>query len=424
MTAPRVFISYSHDSSGHKDWVKNLASDLRAHGVDAFLDQWDLRPGQDVAAFMSDGVAKSDRVLMVCSENYVEKADDGVGGVGYERLIVTAEVVQSIDTVKFVPLLRENSQGNVPRFLGARRYIDFRDDAEYAASLDQLCRELLGAPSDKPPLGQNPFEGVPPKLKGPSRGVGATGQMKSGRALLEDDWFNLLASHADKGLRGAGLNGCMELRFALHDEINKSQSELLRAIQASEIRTFGWPIGITLESSPEFRPKPFQDGVRAEVSINRQNSSLDRDSYDYWAARNNGDFYLLQSLFEDRRAPNEIFFNTRIVRTTEAILFLRNYCRNLGVLDSAMASVRVSHRGLAGRVLASSNANRSLSLNAQSAADESQSEIVLQVGMIEEQLVEHVEKLLSPMFILFDFQEFHEAVYTDIVRRFERGEVT
>ncbi|HLA75634.1 MAG TPA: toll/interleukin-1 receptor domain-containing protein, partial [Gammaproteobacteria bacterium] len=109
MTAPIVFISYSHDSPEHKQWVLSLATDLRDNGIDAILDRWELVPGQDVTVFMQNGIITADRVLMVCSEAYVTKGEAGVGGVGFERLIVTAEVVQSIDTKKFIPLLRNNS---------------------------------------------------------------------------------------------------------------------------------------------------------------------------------------------------------------------------------------------------------------------------------------------------------------------------
>lgn len=49
MSAPKVFISYSHDSQQHKDWVLRLANELRTNGIDAKLDQWDLSPGQDIA---------------------------------------------------------------------------------------------------------------------------------------------------------------------------------------------------------------------------------------------------------------------------------------------------------------------------------------------------------------------------------------
>ena len=106
MGTPKIFISYSHDSPEHKDWVLQLATDLRKNSVDASLDQWDLSLGQDVAAFMQKGIIESDRVLLICSENYVARAESGLGGVGYERLIVTADVVQNIDTKKFIPVVR------------------------------------------------------------------------------------------------------------------------------------------------------------------------------------------------------------------------------------------------------------------------------------------------------------------------------
>ena len=41
MENPTVFISYSHDNDAHKAWVLKLATDLRSHGVNAILDQWD-----------------------------------------------------------------------------------------------------------------------------------------------------------------------------------------------------------------------------------------------------------------------------------------------------------------------------------------------------------------------------------------------
>jgi hypothetical protein len=66
---PKIFISYSHDSSEHRNWVLKLASNLRENGIDAILDVWDLKPGDDVARFM-EHLASSDRVILVCSEHY------------------------------------------------------------------------------------------------------------------------------------------------------------------------------------------------------------------------------------------------------------------------------------------------------------------------------------------------------------------
>ena len=52
MSNPSVFISYSHDDQNHKNWVRKLATNLRFHGVDVILDQFDLRIGTDLRFFM------------------------------------------------------------------------------------------------------------------------------------------------------------------------------------------------------------------------------------------------------------------------------------------------------------------------------------------------------------------------------------
>ncbi len=156
---PTVFVSYSHDSPAHKQWVAELATRLRKSGINAVLDQWDLSLGDDVTRFMEEGVTGSDRVLVVCTDNYIRKADAGQGGVGYERLIVTAELVSNLGTKKFIPIVRNvTAETKTPIFLATRLYIDFSDDDSYDAKLEELLRELHKAPSAvKPPLGKNPF---------------------------------------------------------------------------------------------------------------------------------------------------------------------------------------------------------------------------------------------------------------------------
>ncbi len=156
---PRVFVSYSHEGSEHERWVVQLASDLRRNGVDVVLDRWDLRLGGDIAAFMESGIGDSDRVLMVCSADYVRKAEAGRGGVGYEKLIVTGELMRDQRTEKFIPVVRGNAaKKKTPSFVSSRLHIDFDDDAEYATQLERLLREIHGAHEAKPELGTNPFQ--------------------------------------------------------------------------------------------------------------------------------------------------------------------------------------------------------------------------------------------------------------------------
>ena len=161
MTVPRAFISYSHDSQVHKKWVLDLAVRLRNSGVDAILDQWELEPGDDIPHFMERNLASADRVLMVCTENYVEKANTGTGGVGYEKMIVTSSLMKSIDSRKVVPLVRQAGTHEVPTFLTSKLFIDFSRDGDFEYSFDELVRTLVGAPLfKKPPIGNNPFKPI------------------------------------------------------------------------------------------------------------------------------------------------------------------------------------------------------------------------------------------------------------------------
>ena len=155
---PKAFISYSHDSPEHKQWVLELGTKLVQNGVDAILDQWDLNPGDDRTSFMERGVKDSDRVLVICTDSYVRKANDREGGVGYEQLIVTAQVAQNIRTDKFIPIIRRASgEEKTPTFLGTRVYIDFTNDSQFDERFDELLRELYQAPIiEKPPLGEKP----------------------------------------------------------------------------------------------------------------------------------------------------------------------------------------------------------------------------------------------------------------------------
>lgn len=159
---PKVFISYSHDSPEHKQWVSELAARLRRNGIDAILDQWDLGLGDDITRFMERGIVNADRVLVICTNKYVSKANAAEGGVGYERMIVNAELVQNLGTDKFIPIIRQASgKEKTPTFLGTRVYADFRKDNQFDAECEKLIRELHEMPIiEKPPLGKSPFPSV------------------------------------------------------------------------------------------------------------------------------------------------------------------------------------------------------------------------------------------------------------------------
>lgn len=156
-SAPKVFVSYSHDTPEHKRWVAELATKLRQNGVDAVLDQWDLQPGKDVPMFMEEQLKECDFALLICTERYVEKANSGTGGVGYEKMIVSGELIKDIDVGKFIPIIRQSGSHLVPTFIETKLFIDFSDDEFFETVVDDLLRRLLGEEiSKKPPLGTPP----------------------------------------------------------------------------------------------------------------------------------------------------------------------------------------------------------------------------------------------------------------------------
>ena len=159
MNPPRVFISYSHDSAEHKEWVLKLATTLRNRGVDAVLDQWDLKPGDDLPHFMETQISKAQFVIMVCTESYVEKANKGQGGAGYEKMIMTSSLLSTIDSSKVIPIIRQKGTDLRPTFLNSKLYINFSKDDELEYNLDDLLRVLLNSPLyEKPEIGLNHFK--------------------------------------------------------------------------------------------------------------------------------------------------------------------------------------------------------------------------------------------------------------------------
>lgn len=153
MSIPKVFISYSHDTLDHKKWVLDLATRMRSSGIDAIIDQWDLKPGDDLPTFMETNLTSSDRVLMICTEKYVQKANAGLGGVGYEKMIVTADSLAKISSNKVIPIIRQTLSADVPTFLRTKLYLDFSKFDQFEFSFDELVRTIHNAPLyEKPPI--------------------------------------------------------------------------------------------------------------------------------------------------------------------------------------------------------------------------------------------------------------------------------
>ncbi|CAN5817153.1 hypothetical protein BH23ACT2_BH23ACT2_04130 [soil metagenome] len=123
------------------------------------LDQWDVTFGRDLPLFMEKAANVEYRVLAIVTSNYVVKANKLLGGVGYEKKIITPTIMEDLGGDRVLPALRDNPEGRLPTFMGAAWYADFRNGEEYEDRYFELLQALHRVPSKpKPPLGPNPFE--------------------------------------------------------------------------------------------------------------------------------------------------------------------------------------------------------------------------------------------------------------------------
>lgn len=124
------------------------------------LDRWGIRYGDDIGRFMEQGVVGSQWFIAICTPRYVQKANAGEGGAGYEKTILTPSLMKSTDEKRVVPVWRDNPERLLPTFVGARLAADFNDDAAVEEGYTALLRTLHGREVvPRPPLGPNPFEG-------------------------------------------------------------------------------------------------------------------------------------------------------------------------------------------------------------------------------------------------------------------------
>lgn len=153
-----VFISYSHDSEEHKEWVAKLASDIDEYSeFRVSYDEFDLNSASDKNAFMDRAISEADVILTICTPEYVFKANDRRDGVGIEtEFIQNRQFNKSKQPVRIIAVLRNGSK--LPTYLDSRIFHSFNNDAEYAAELTKLIKEIAGQPKRERPSQKKSFQ--------------------------------------------------------------------------------------------------------------------------------------------------------------------------------------------------------------------------------------------------------------------------
>lgn len=140
-TKKKVFISYCWEDEEHKKWVRKLAKDL----ADEFEVKIDVKQplGTELNQFMEMIVRDCDKVLIIATPNYKERADGRIKGVGYETSLITNDLVSDQNRIKFIPIIRKGSkEESFPSYLGNRKGLDMKDDLKYKECLKELVDNL------------------------------------------------------------------------------------------------------------------------------------------------------------------------------------------------------------------------------------------------------------------------------------------
>lgn len=148
IASPKVFISYSHDSDDHREFVLQFTERLWNDGIDCEIDQFyeDNPPDDGWPTWTENQVLNADFVLMVFTEQYRRRYDakePGKGrGVAWETRIVDAMIYdQFTKNTKFIPVvfIEEDLQHIPYKLKRTSHYIVKREDA-----YEQLLRRLTG----------------------------------------------------------------------------------------------------------------------------------------------------------------------------------------------------------------------------------------------------------------------------------------
>jgi hypothetical protein len=142
MTAPKVFLS--HASEDKDRFVVGFARLLRESGVDVWLDQWEMKPGDSlVDKIFEEGLKEARAVIIVLSTTSVQKP--------WVREELNASVVNRISRgTRLIPVVIDEC--DVPESLRSNRQKVTTSPTTVGCS---ACISNLDV-SDKPAIGKPP----------------------------------------------------------------------------------------------------------------------------------------------------------------------------------------------------------------------------------------------------------------------------
>ena len=143
---PKVFLS--HASEDKERFVMKFAKKLRLGGIDVWVDEWEMLPGDSlVQKIFDEGIKQAEAFIVVLSSISVKKR--------WVKEELDAGLVKKINTgTKLIPVIIDDC--NIPTALNATIHVRIENLDHFDEELNRIISAILGT-YEKPPIG------IPPK---------------------------------------------------------------------------------------------------------------------------------------------------------------------------------------------------------------------------------------------------------------------
>jgi hypothetical protein len=401
------------------------------------LDTFRLIPGQDTTYFMESQIRDSDFVILICTPLYAEKSNIPRGGVGYEKNIISAEMLQASDLrPKFIPILRKGTFDNaLPTYLGSKYAIDFRETQNQNSVLDELLRAVYKQPHpDKPPLGQNPFD----RAKSITT-VSSSLQTESSTGKIEvvqqdqdiDVWAKealgrfeyLCSTRLNKEKENPFSNGFWQASFVLLSKPDVTGLKtFIEKLKASKTGRTGWDIG-WVPTRSGIAPYPYQGGIEVWLA---EDGDKGPGHSDFWRAEPSGRFALFRGYQEDEtdfrqrlglQQERIVDFSLFLWRVSEFLLYLESFSKQMSVKDSK-AVLKITWKGLENRMIGCHNGFDTLYEDYICHQDLVNSTYeITTCATMKKELIRDVHEITTPLFEAFNFFSVSEEQIKDHIAK-------
>jgi len=153
---PRVFISYTGENEENRKWVRDFVCKLRKNGVNAILDVYHLKPGDDLAQWMTNQLCMADKVILICDKCYAIKADARKGGVGWETMLIQGDMMMNSLTSKYIFIVREkNFDDGIPMYAKTKYSLQWTNNETSEEEFNKLLYYIFDCDLE-PELGSIP----------------------------------------------------------------------------------------------------------------------------------------------------------------------------------------------------------------------------------------------------------------------------